>query len=91
MKKLNLVPGKKYKGYAVLNEYGEINFTPAQVGSKPDQKKIVVEHEDYTIYETKNLIISSIRLPRELSMLKRVSALLKTVDQLIIEFKKYDF
>jgi len=91
MKRINLIPGKKYKGYAVLNEFGEINFTPAQVGSKPDQKKIVVEHDDYTIYETKNLIITSIRLPRELSMLKRISALLKLVDQLIIEFKKYDF
>lgn len=91
MKKISLVPGKKYKGYAVLNEYGEINFTPAQVGSKPDQKKIVVEREDFTIYETKNLIISSIRLPRELSFMQRISTLLQIIDKLLIEFKKYDF
>lgn len=91
MKKLNLVPGKKYKGYAILNEYGEINFTPAQVGSKPDQKKIVVEHDDYTIYETKNLIISSIRLSRDLSFMQRITTLLQIIDKLLLEFKKYDF
>lgn len=91
MKKLNLVPGKKYKGYAVLNEYGEINFTPAQVGSKPDQKKIVVERDEYTIYETKNYVISSLRLSRDLPLLKKISTLLQIIDSLIADFKRYDF
>lgn len=91
MKKINLVPGKKYKGYAVLNEYGEINFTPAQIGSKPDQKKIVVEHEEYTIYETKNYIISSVKLSRDLPLLKKISTLLQIIDKLIADFKRYDF
>ena len=91
MKKLKLEPGKKYKGYAVLNEYGEIQFTPSQIGSKPDQKKIVKEEDDYTIYSTKNYVIASIKLSRELSFMKRISALMSVIDKLIQDFKHYDF
>lgn len=91
MKKIKLEPGKKYKGYAVLNEYGEIQFTPSQIGSKPDQKKIVKEEDDYTIYSTKNYVIASIKLSRELSFMKRISALMSVIDKLIQDFKHYDF
>lgn len=91
MKKINLEPGKKYKGYAVLNEYGEIQFTPSQIGSKPDQKKVVKEGDDYTIYSTKNFVIASIRLQRELQFMQRISALMSILDKLIKDFKKYDF
>ena len=91
MKKINLIPGKKYKGYAVLNEYGEISFTPSQIGSKPDMKKIVVEGDDYTIYETKNFILTTIKIPRDLTFMKRISALMRKVDELIQVFRKYDF
>lgn len=91
MKKIKLEPGKKYKGYAVLNEYGEINFTPSQIGSKPDQKKIVKEADEYTIYSTKNYVIASIKLSRELPFMKRISALMSIIDKLIQDFKHYDF
>ena len=88
---MQLEPGKKYKAYAVLNEYGEIQFTPSQIGSKPDQKKIVKEGDDYTIYSTKNFVIASIRLPRELEFMKRIYALMSIIDKLVKDFKKYDF
>lgn len=91
MKKIKLEPGKKYKGYAVLNEYGEINFTPSQIGSKPDLKKIVKEDDDYTIYSTKNYVIASIKLSRDLNFMKRISALMAIIDKLIQDFKHYDF
>lgn len=88
---MQLEPGKKYKGYAMLNEYGELQFTPSQIGSKPDQKKIVKEGDDYTIYSTKNFVIASIRLPRGLEFMQRISALMSIIDKLIKDFKKYDF
>lgn len=91
MKKVKLEPGKKYKGYAVLNEYGEIQFTPSQIGSKPDQKRVVKEDDDYTIYSTKNFVIASIRLPRPLGFMQRISLLMSIIDKLIKDFKKYDF
>lgn len=91
MKKIKLEPGKKYKGYAVLNEFGEIQFTPAQIGSKPDAKRIVVEEGDHTIYTTKNWLIVSMKIEKDLSFMKRISALMRVVDNVMQNFKKYDF
>lgn len=91
MKKIKLEPGKKYRGVAVVNEYGEINFTPTQEGSRPDQKRIVKEADEYTIYETKNLVIASLRLKRDLPFMQRISALMVIVDKLLHDFKRYDF
>lgn len=91
MKKIKLEPGKKYKGYAILNEFGEINFTPSQIGSKPDQKKIVIEENDHTIYTTKNWLIVSIKIQRDLTFMARISALMKVCDNIMQNFKKYDF
>lgn len=90
MKKIQLIPGQKYKGYAILNEFGEINFTPAQIGSKPDAKKIIVEAEDHTLYTTKNWLIVSFKLEKGIPFMKRISALMKVVDNIIQDFKKYD-
>ncbi|MBQ1626690.1 MAG: hypothetical protein II100_04185 [Prevotella sp.] len=91
MKKIKLEPGKKYKGYAILNEFGEINFTPSQIGSKPDQKKIVLEEPDHTIYTTKNWVIVSLKIDKDLPFMKRVSSLMRIADHVIQNFKKYDF
>lgn len=91
MKKIKLEPGKRYKGYAVLNEYGEINFTPEQTGSRPDLKKIVIATEDYTIYETKKFLIASLRVDRSLSFQSRVQNLLGIFNLVLSQFYKYDF
>lgn len=91
MKKIKLEPGIKYKGYAVLNEFGEINFTPSQVGSRPDSKKIIVEESDHTIYNTKNWILVSLRIKKDLPYVKRITALMEVVDNVMKNFRKYEF
>lgn len=85
-----MTPGKRYKGYGSINEFGEFDFTPSQVGSKPDQKKIIKETDEYTLYETKNFVLTSIRVPKTLNVFKRIMFLLHTVDKIVSEFKKYE-
>lgn len=85
-----MTPGKRYKGYGSINEFGEFDFTPSQVGSKPDQKKIIKETDDYTLYETKNFVLTSIRVPKTLTVFKRILFLLSIVDNIVTEFKKYE-
>lgn len=53
--KIQLEPGKHYKGYFWLNDYGEIQVKPEQKGTKPMNMKIVLEHEYFTLYESKKL------------------------------------
>lgn len=85
-----MTPGKRYKGYGSINEFGEFDFTPSQVGSKPDQKKIIKETDEYTLYETKNFVLTSIRVPKTLNVFKRIMFLLSVVDSIVSEFKKYE-
>lgn len=85
-----MTPGKRYKGYGSINEFGEFDFTPSQVGSKPDQKKIIKEEDEYTLYETKNYVLTSIRVPKTLNVIKRIMFLLSVVDSIITDFKKYE-
>ena len=85
-----MTPGKRYKGYGSINEFGEFDFTPSQVGSKPDQKKIIKETDEYTLYETKNFVLTSIRVPKTLTVFKRILFLLSIVDNIVTEFKKYE-
>lgn len=90
MKKIQLVPGKKYKGTAFINEYGEINFTPSQVGSKPEQKKIIFEDGDLTIYETKNWQIFSLKVDKKLNSILRINSFLKLTDKVLNAIYTYE-
>ena len=55
MRKIQLEPGRKYRGSAWVNEYGEIQFRPEQKGGKPGNLKLVQEHESYSIYESEKV------------------------------------
>lgn len=88
--KLDLVPGKRYKGYAVVNEYGEMVFTPEQTGSRSGQQKIVKETPEYVLSTTKNLVVFHIRVPKS-NGLTLIKNLMSAVNNLISDVKNYEF
>ena len=47
MKKIELKPGIHYKGSAILNEYGQVQFTAYQQGTKPGNLHTVVERTTF--------------------------------------------
>ena len=65
MNKITLEPGRKYRGTAWINEYGEIQFRPEQKGTKPSNMKIVLEHESFTIYESKDLFKVAVKFSKQ--------------------------
>ena len=88
-KKLDLVPGQKYRGYALLNEYGEFEFTPENTGSRAGAIKTIVQKDEYTLSSTKKFVIVHIRLDREKG-LKLVQKLLSTVNDIISQIRNYE-
>ena len=48
-KKIKMEVGKRYKGYGILNEYGEYTFEPCQVVENPKNMKIVQAQGNATI------------------------------------------
>lgn len=65
MIKQNLEVGRKYRGSFWINEYGEIQVRPEQKGTKPSNLKIVLEHETFTIYESKEIFKVSIKIAKK--------------------------
>lgn len=88
MNKLKLEPGRKYRGTAWVNEYGEIQFRPEQKGSKPSNMHIVVEHESFTIYESKEIFKVSVKFAKKgFNAFSALSKLQFIVSQLITYLK----
>lgn len=88
-KKLELEPGKKYRGYALLNEYGEFDFTPENTGSRSGSIKTIKETESYILSTSRKKVMIHIRLER-VSGLKLVQKLLTTVNEVITELRNYE-
>lgn len=90
MKKVNLEPGVKYKGYAMLNEYGEIQFTPEQTGVNKGKFKIVKETDSYTIATTTKFVIMRERIEKK-NGLPLIQDFMKTVNAILTDLRQYEF
>lgn len=82
--------GVKYSGYGVLNEFGEWNFIPSQVGSRKGRKKFVCGDNDYTVYTTNKKVLVHMSLERA-DRFGVIKCFLKIVDRLLNTFREYDF
>ena len=86
-----MVVGKEYKGYAWVNDYMEIHFRPAAVGSRAGRVKKICEDEDYALSETKNYVQIYIRLPKHKEgAAAYIKSLTSTINKLINAFLKYE-
>lgn len=88
-KKLEMEVGKKYRGYAVLNEYGEFDFMPEQTGARAGNIKQVKETQDYVLSTSKKKVLIHIRLER-LSGLKLVQKLLTVMNEILTDLRTYE-
>ena len=55
MKKLELKPGVTYRGSAILNEYGQVQFTAYKSGGKPSNLHTVLETPFFKLSESKKM------------------------------------
>lgn len=85
-----LKPGVRYPGYGFLNEYGEFQFQPSEVGSRQGQKKLLKEGRDFTVHTTKKKIIFYCTIERKLSLMERVKKAMSLLDELIKIFREYE-
>lgn len=91
MEKIDLPVGKKVKGYGIRNEFGEFQFIPAQVGSRPDGMKVVKETAEYVIYECKNKVKVVLNISKEKNDVSYPVGLFKLLNNIIADLRNYDF
>ncbi|MBO7645619.1 MAG: hypothetical protein J6S52_01220 [Prevotella sp.] len=62
--KIKMEVGKRYRGYGLLNEYGEYTFEPCQVETNPKNMKKIQEHDNTCIYESENFYKIAVKVPK---------------------------
>lgn len=85
-----LKPGVKYRGYGYLNEYGEFQFVPSEVGSRQGQRKLIKGEENFTVYTTDKLIIFHCCMDRKLSFFERIKKAMELLNELINILRNYE-
>ena len=86
----DMQPGVKYPGYGFINEYGEFQFTPQETGSRKEQKKLVKEDENSSVYRTAKYIILHGKIERRLPMLDRIKAVIELMNNFINTLRNYE-
>lgn len=87
--KLEMPIGVKVPGYGILNEYGEFEFLPSQVGSRKGQTKLIKEDVDYTLSSTKNYLIVHMRIARG-NVMTIMKSYLRIVDKVLSVMREYE-
>lgn len=81
--KRDLQPGVKYRGYGVLNEYGEFEFIPEETGKNKGKRKLIKQGNDFSVAETRDLVIVHITKQKNanLTRLQFLNNYLETVNE----------
>ena len=90
-KRLDLEVGRKYRGYGLINEYGEFEFTPEETGSRKGVMKTVKEAEGYSIKTTEKLVIVHFSLEKKDKSMVMIKMLMDIFNKLINDFRTYEF
>lgn len=91
MKKIDMPIGQKVRGYGLLNEYGEFDFIPEQTGIRQGQTKLIKGNDEYTLSETKKMVIVHIRLSKGDSKLDLLKEYLRIFNIVLEDLREYEF
>lgn len=89
--KKDLVPGKKYRGYGVMNEYGEFTFEPEETGANAGRQKQISSQDGVTVSHTKDNLLIHIKVPKCPEKYKLILTLMHKFNILTDIIKSYDF
>lgn len=67
MKPVEVETGKRYRGSAVMNEYGEFNFTPyghRDEGEEANAMRVITQTKEYTLYRSEKTIKVAVSVPK---------------------------
>lgn len=83
--------GQKVRGYGLLNEYGEFDFIPEQTGIRQGQTKLIKGNDEYTLSETKKMVIVHIRLSKGDSKMDLLKEYLRIFNIVLEDLREYEF
>lgn len=91
LKEQKLEVGVKYRGYGILNEYGQVTFTPEQKGVNQGKKKLLCEGGGYTVYTTSKKVIIHFSVDRKKKKTELLTDFFNIMNKLQEIFREYAF
>lgn len=89
-KKGQLEVGKRYKGYGVLNEYGEFSFEPENTGARAGVFKQIATRDGVRVSHTKDNILVYMKIRKGSGIRDYLRIVMQKVDVLLGLLKEYD-
>ena len=89
--KKEIVTGQKYRGYGMLNEYGEWFFIPEDTGSRSGQRKMLTQGENHTVYTTQKKLLVHLSIDKSEDKQEMLRNLFRIVNNLIKILSDYEF
>lgn len=88
-KKIKMEVGKRYKGYGVLNEYGEYTFEPCQVVENPKNMRIVHAQGNSTIYESERYYKIAVKVQKCMNIPSVIRTFTIDMTRALYNLRKY--
>ena len=90
LKKGQLEVGKRYRGYGVLNEYGEFSFEPENTGIRAGVIKQIAVRDGVNLSQTKDNIIVHMKIRKSNNQRDYLRDIMRKVDVLLGLLKEYE-
>lgn len=90
--KKDLQPGVKYRGYGLLNEYGEFEFIPEETGKNKGKRKMLKQGANYSVSLTRDSILVHINQSRSSyeNKVQLMTQFIGTVNEILKIFREYE-
>ena len=89
IEKKDIEVGQLYKGYGVLNEYGQFEFTPCKKMPQEQRMKIVRSGEDFTLYECKHTFRLAFTFRKGKDWMQTVQSFVAATSRAAVLIKEY--
>lgn len=89
-KRKDMVPGVKYRGYGLLNEFGEFEFIPENTGSRQGRKKLFKQGDNFSISTTNAHLVIHMLIQRESERIKLAKEFMQVVNEVLTILRDYE-
>ena len=87
---MELVPGTRYRGWGVVNDYGQFDFTPENSGAREGTIKQVCQRDGVTVSHTKDNIIVHIKMRKMVTLKQYMDVIWNKFSTVVNILREYE-
>lgn len=88
--RLEMTPGVKYRGYGMMNSFGEFEFTPEQTGIRKGKRRFIKQGDNFSVSETVNNVLVHMAFEKQKSKMELMKEYLKVTNSVLEVLRDYE-